>query len=62
MVVAMHRIHNIYDILPQPQGAQQRRVNKERLAQLEAQGRERRERLHRVALLLARPTAEDRAA
>jgi hypothetical protein len=44
----MHAIRDMYDLLPPDRGAELRRRNKERLAELEAQGAERRRRLAEV--------------
>ncbi len=45
----MDAIRDMYDLLEPERGAELRRRNKERLAELEAQGAERRARLARVA-------------
>jgi hypothetical protein len=44
-MVARMRIRDMYDELPRARGAELRRLNKERLALLEARGHERRARL-----------------
>jgi hypothetical protein len=49
MVKGMNRMRDIYDTLPPERGAQLRRLNTERLAELEARGQERRARLARAA-------------
>lgn len=43
-------IRDLYDQLPPERGRELRRYNKARLAQLEAEGRERRERLARAGV------------
>jgi hypothetical protein len=49
MARTMDAIRDMYDLLEPERGAELRRRNKERLAELEAQGAERRARLARVA-------------
>ncbi len=44
----MEPIRDMYDLLPPDRGAELRRRNKERLAELEARGAERRARLAQV--------------
>jgi hypothetical protein len=44
----MHAIRDMYDLLPPDRAAELRRHNQERLAELEARGAERRERLDEV--------------
>jgi hypothetical protein len=44
----MHAISDMYDLLPPERGAELRRRNKERLAELEALSAERRQRLAEV--------------
>ena len=44
----MEAIRDMYDLLPPDRGAELRRHNKERLAELEERGAERRERLAEV--------------
>jgi hypothetical protein len=60
MVNAMERARDIYDQLPPDRGADLRRLNAERLAELEARGAARRARLARAAAAhLAPPADED---
>jgi hypothetical protein len=56
----MDAIRDMYDLLEPERGAELRRRNKERLAELEARGAERRARLARLAD--AAPGADERTA
>lgn len=52
----MKRVTDIYDACPPERGAELRRLNKERLAQLEAESRARQARFARAATALAAPS------
>jgi hypothetical protein len=54
----MSAVRDMYDLLPPRRGAELRRLNKERLAELETKGAERRARLAQVAALASRGAHE----
>jgi hypothetical protein len=59
MVNAMERARDIYDQLPPDRGADLRRLNAERLAELEARGAARRARIARAAAAQPAPPADE---
>ncbi|MEA2317940.1 MAG: hypothetical protein QOD44_2129 [Solirubrobacteraceae bacterium] len=59
MVTTMERAREIYDQLPPDRGADLRRLNAERLAELEARGAARRARIARAVAAQPAPPADE---